>query len=354
MGTFFDNLHVLKNNKFDFGVLKNELSIILSDKGYTYMPESSEGDVSIVIYEPEDGAWVSIASDVFLFDTEKAIRDFADPISEALNTYVIAASCYDSDYLRLALLNKNANVDGWINVGKSLDPLIRRTKLTPWNELIKDSEQLKEIVKNDYTYKEEAFLSIAELIGMKPEQSLFVDNAFDSANGKIVKLFFSAPEGKTNPPKFCVLAHFKNQCDTGLRVSVTISNKGCKSKGIGLMIISDFIENDEVVFEEVKLGIFDGLSYKNVPIKLKKGRLNDGKTCLFWLDDDFAILPSVNENLPLKKRIELEFKRAFMVKFIIKGNPDKFVNSRLVVYPKHNSLDGQVSWFYKNDIIPNV
>ncbi|WP_026528203.1 hypothetical protein [Butyrivibrio sp. VCD2006] len=69
---------------------------------------------------------ISIACEAFMFDTEETIRSCADPLSKALDTDVMAASCYDSDYLRLALLNVNDKTDGWINVGKSYDPLIRR------------------------------------------------------------------------------------------------------------------------------------------------------------------------------------------------------------------------------------
>ena len=72
MGAFFDNLHILKSDKYDLETLKNELSGILKIRGFSLLPEGSDGDVSVMIYEPGEGSWVSIASDAFMFDSEEA------------------------------------------------------------------------------------------------------------------------------------------------------------------------------------------------------------------------------------------------------------------------------------------
>ena len=54
MGAFFDNLRFFRNDRYDLERLKIELSSILRNRGFSLLQESSDGDVSLMIYEPDD------------------------------------------------------------------------------------------------------------------------------------------------------------------------------------------------------------------------------------------------------------------------------------------------------------
>lgn len=341
MGAFFDNLHVLMNEKYDTEALKNELSNILKLRGFSLLPEGSEGDVSVMIYESGNSSWVSIASDAFMFDSEETIRSYADPLSKAFNTDIIAATCYDSDYLRLALLNAVDNTDGWINVGKSYESLVRKTKVAPWKKLVKNTDELKSVIKNYHACAEEAFAEIAEMIGMQPDQTTFGCGGEELLEGKITTMVFSAPEGEIKLPEFKVLSSSMPAEVLGNTIRIAFLNMGSKSKGIVFLFLGDCIENDEITIEDPICVCGD----RRYNIELKRARLTDGSKCYTWEDKDFQIPPAVNENLPMMKKWDVEFEREIDLMFELSGNPENVKTLRIVAIPLSNYMDGQACWY---------
>ena len=67
MGLFFENIHIYKNEKYDTEVLKEAIVRHMSQNGFQPVSDDKEGNVSVVIYEPDNSDWVSVASDVFQF-----------------------------------------------------------------------------------------------------------------------------------------------------------------------------------------------------------------------------------------------------------------------------------------------
>ena len=112
MGLFFENIHIRKSAMYDTRILKNQLIRYFEEKGFQLDPQDAEESVSVVIYEPENSAWVSIASELFQLETEEDIQKVAEPLSQCFETDIISAGCYDSDYLRLSLLNVCDGTDG--------------------------------------------------------------------------------------------------------------------------------------------------------------------------------------------------------------------------------------------------
>ena len=95
---------------------------------------------------------------LFQLETEEDIQKVAEPLSQCFETDIISAGCYDSDYLRLSLLNVCDGTDGWINVGRAEGmKLIRRTSLAPWKKVVDDMDALKKLVKAEYVFAEEGF-----------------------------------------------------------------------------------------------------------------------------------------------------------------------------------------------------
>lgn len=347
MGLFFENIHIHKNVKYDTKLLKEELIKHLSQNGFELAADDKEGNVSVVIYEPDNSDWVSVASDVFQFNTEEAIRKLVDPISQCFETDIISASCYDSDYLWLSITNINDGTDGWINVGKSVEiKNLRRTSINPWKKIVGDIKILKDVIKEEYVFAEEAFVKIADLIQMSPEQTVLDAGYTDFLDSeKIIRLEFSAPEGAIKPPKFVIPRYGLVPCQIGEPQVVCVYNTGGKSKGFGIMFVGDYVDNDEITFEDVQVQFREKDEWKLIPVELKKVAREDGTKCYYWGDRDFPLPPAVNENIPLMKRMHLECEREIGIRFTPIGNQRKVLDIKIVVYPRENSVDGQTSWY---------
>lgn len=352
MGLFFENIHIHKSLKYNVEVLKKELVGYFEEKGFKLAEEDEEGNASVVIYEPDGSEWISVASDIFQLNTEEDIRNVVAPFSKCFETDVISAGCYDSDYLRLSLLNVSAGTDGWINVGRAEGmKQLRRTGITPWKKVVPDIDALKNIVKTEYVFAEEAFYKIAELIQMTPEQVALEAEYTDSLTvEKMTTLRFLAPEGAVKLPEFEIPRYDGMPCKIGESQVVSVYNKGGKSKGFGIMFIGDYVENDEITFEDVKLQLHTKEGWQFVPIEMKKVDWTQGKKCYYWSDAEFLLPPAVSEAIPLMKRMNMEFEREIGIRFTPVGNPRKVLDIKLVIYPLANSREGQTSWYvYRYD-----
>lgn len=347
MGLFFENIHIHKSPEYSVEVLKKELVRYFEENGFKLATEGEEGSVSVVIYEPVGSEWISVASDIFQLNTEEDIRKVAEPLSKCFETEVLTAGCYDSDYLRLSLFNVSDGTDAWINVGRAEGmKQLRRTSLTPWKKIVTDLDILKNIVKAEYVFVEEAFYKIAELIQMTPEQAALEVETTDSLTvEKVTTLRFFAPEGAIRLPEFEIPRYNGMPCKIGESQVVSVYNKGGKSKGFGIMFIGDYVENDEITFEDVKLQLMTKEGWELVPIELKKIDWTQGKKCYYWSDEEFRLPPAVSEAIPLMKRMNMEFEREIGIRFTPVGNPRKVLDIRLVIYPLANSMEGQTSWY---------
>ena len=347
MGLFFENIHIRKSAMYDTRILKNQLIRYFEEKGFQLAPQDAEESVSVVIYEPENSAWVSIASELFQLETEEDIQKVAEPLSQCFETDIISAGCYDSDYLRLSLLNVCDGTDGWINVGRAEGmKLLRRTSLVPWKKVVDDMDALKKLVKAEYVFAEEAFYELATLINMTLEQaSLEADYVDGLAFENVTTLKFIVPEGNIKLPEFVIRSYNGMPCQIGKSEVVSVYNNGGKSKGIGIMFIGDYVDNDEITFEDVKLQLHTKKGWEFIPIELKKVDWIKGKKCYYWSDANFPLPPAVSESIPLMKRMNLEFEKEIGIRFTPIGNPRKVLDIKLVVYPLANSMEGQTSWY---------
>lgn len=349
MGTFFSNIHVRKSDKYSLERLKEYIVSDMTKKGFTPVAASEESDVSVTIFEPEESEWVSVASDEYNFSTLENIQKITEPISAFFETDVLAAACEDSDYLLLNLVNKADGTDGWINVGSLYGmKMLRRTSLAAWKKKVSDFEKLKEIAYETYVFAEEAFCGAAPLLHMQPAQTGLGPGGLPEQRAEnVYTMAFQAPEGMEKElPKLTIPLFTTVPCKIGESACVFVNNQGGKSKGIGILFFGDYIEKDEIVFENVTFeSDYGSEKRKVVPITLEKVKCSDGTTGLYWENPDFVISPAVSESVPLMKRMDMESKKAFGVRFTPKGNPRKVLDIRVILIPLENKTEGQVSWY---------
>jgi hypothetical protein len=350
MGVFFSNIHVKKND----GFLKDDLMAMITEnllsKGYKKLKNAENDEAELVIYCPQDSEWITISSDLYDVCNENDTRSVAEPISDKLGTYVIAAACIDSDYAFMHLIGSNNGTDGWINSGTPYDgmKLLRRTSIAPWKNVVSDFDRFKAATKEKYVFAEEMLCNMAENLGMKPEQCLLEAGHSEMLDEKsVTRLFFAVPEEKKKEPPILKIGSFDlTPCVPNTNKVVFVNNKGGRSKGIAVMFTGDYIDNDEIeIYNATFESDFGSEKRKSVPISFTKRKSQDGKFVLWWEDKDFQIPPAVNKALPIMKQMRLEFEKAFGIRFFVRGNERMFLDIKVFIIPLENYQKGADCWY---------
>lgn len=345
MGLFLSNLHIKKNSNVSVSKLKAFLLTDMISKGYTQVDDSENAEIIAAIYAPENSEWISVSSDCYNFNDDHDTKIVAEPISEKFETDVIAMSCMDSDYAFMHLINHSEKTDGWVNSGSPYEgmKLPRRTSASRWKNIVSDFDKFKAIIKEDNIFAEDVFFGTAELLNMDKDQCVFeADRTEELDDNCLIKLYFSLPAGtKKALPKLHIDLYDLCPCKANVNSVVFVNNIGGRSKGVAVMFTGDYIENDDVVIYDVTFeSDYGSEKRKCVPITLEKRKRADGKYVLWWADKNFQIPPAVNPNLPLMKRMNLQFKKQFGVRFFVKGNPEKFRDVEVYIIPLENVHDG--------------
>lgn len=351
MGMFFQNLHIKKNNSFCSEQLREFLISEMKKNGYQQLENSENAEIRLVIYTPENSNWISVACDCYQFNNDEDTKKIIAPVSDKFRTDVLAVSCNDSDYLFMNLINTADGTDGWVNIG-SFEGMKspRRTSVAPWKKKVTDYEKFKSIVKSDYVFAEEAFYESAEMLGINVRQcSLETDYTEGLDENSLVKLYFSLPEGtKKQLPKLQVGLYDLSPCIIGQSKCVFVRNKGGRSKGVAIMFTGDYIENDELTFENVTFeSDYGSEKRKIISIEPVKKKLENGETVLYWEDKNFNIAQAVNPSLPINQQIKLEHKKEFGVRFKVYGNPEKTFDVKVHIIPLENPQKGAACWYVK-------
>ena len=135
-------------------------------------------------------------------------------------------------------------------------------------------------------------------------------------------------------------------CTLGKPNVVFVYNKWQSSQGIGILFTGDYIENNEITFDNISfMSDYGNLNKRrSIPIKLKRVKCNDGKYGLYWEDKSFIIPSAVAENLTSAKLVELTYNRIFGVRFTPNGNK-KMVLDIMIHFIPLNCINGRDVWY---------
>ena len=203
-------------------------------------------------------------------------------------------------------------------------------------------------MKEQHVFAEEAFYGIADLLDMDGTQvALEPDARYIEDKESVSQLFFMAPKGTEKKlPELRIGMSNGNPCRMNEKNCIFVNNQGGRSKGIAIMICGDYVENDELTFDHVTFeSDYGSDKRKIVPITLEKVRCTDGKMALYWEDEKFNIPPAVSQDIPIMKRMDMEFKRQFGVRFAVHGNPRKILDVKVFIIPLENRQKGSACWY---------
>lgn len=291
MGAFFNNLHIRKNETADVGSVKKEFTEYLKSKGYQPTENGDDADDTAYIYTSDNSDWITVFSDVLEIGDEQTFAEILHPFSKALNTDALAVACVDSDFLFMNLINDGANL-----------PVFQATACSETaDEHAKEGELVTVYLKCPETEEKE------------------LPNFFFDSSGFIV--------------------------DVDRKYHVSAINKGGKSKGVEVVILGDFIKNNEITFSDTFLSYGSYEKRKDFAVTLERGNLQTGEEVLYAVCPNIPIQSKIPENLSQKKIFDLALNRSIHFWFTPHGSKRRILDLRIVIMPLENPIDGQCVFY---------
>ncbi|MBQ9624343.1 MAG: hypothetical protein IJR39_13550 [Treponema sp.] len=346
MGLFFTNLHVLKNDEISRATILKELCRIMKKQGYC-PTENGTPDATFHISDP-NSKWISICSDLYESFDENFHRKLCLPLANRLKTPIMLISCFDSDFTYFTLIDVQNNLESWARAGEDYYSDQEETyKSEDWQNIIKDTVAFEAALRKERVFSEEAIEEIEPMLGMAKGQGFFMPDTSDEmpATEKICFSLTEQPAGQ-EPPRLQTYQPSLSPCRMGERNNIVGAiNLGGASTGLGIAFVGNYVEKDEIRFEDVCLeyDLDEPGGRKTIPIVLTKRQTKDGNYIYYAEVPDFRIPEKVNPKLSGSKRQKEDFRKQFLVRFTPVGNVRKLLDICVVLFPLENP-SGQCSW----------
>lgn len=349
MGKTYTNIHIKKNDVYSYDSLREYVIKYMKQRGAEEV-ERDESDTMVAVYSPCNSDWITISAEDIEFTDYKSVYANAKALSDFSGSDVITASCCDSDWGYISLVNSKCKEKSWININVPYTGLkLHRTSISSWTKRVSDFNSFKAAVAKNRTMAEETFEEIAPMINMDISQTDFMYDNVDSADKSQVEIlcFKTSSSAKKQSVKFKLSQPSLSPCHMDRGSAVFAYNVGEKSRGIGILFYGDWVENDDITIKEVSFGSNIGDIEKRCinPIELKKVKLTDGNYGLCWEDKEFCIPAGVGLGMSESKKAKLILNKEFGVWFTPSGNSRKALDIKVAIYPLMNRSDGGAVWY---------
>lgn len=339
MGATFTNIHIKKTDTASRGEVEKLLCAMIGKKGFERTADIAAADERVILCEVNGGRWLTVSSG--FFETMGDSRILSE-LSRELNTDVMSISCFDSDCLNMNLINAADSTDAWVNVGR-FEYEERESNYPEWKSRVSDLDKFIEVTQEDHVFAEDVLTHIEELMELPRVQSnLFADHPPENdENVTVTILGFSAAQPEnTAPPKLRIDYQNLMPAIPSEQQSFIIINTGGASKGLGIVFVGSYIENDEITFTDCKLEFYSS-SIPPIPVELHKVKSVDGSYVLHWRDEEIVLPPAPPEKLSYNRKSELETERGIIFRYTPDGNTRKFLDITVCAAPLQNWTDGQ-------------
>ncbi len=337
MGAYFSNLHIKKASTSE-GDVKSWILAYFEEKGFV-QADRDTADFEVNILASESGHWISVYCDAF---THTDVLALCPRIAQNSGNDVLGIACFDSDYLFLNLLNVKEKRDLWLNIGDSPElKKPRRSNVLSWKNSVKNIDAFRSAAKKNYVCTEEFLLSIQDELDLSFEQS----TGFDLSDS-VSKLYFSAPQKDSSLLTKLKIRQFDLMpCAPGIRKTCLVNNSGASSRGLAVLFVGNYVENDEITIDDATFCFHDRRGdWVDVPITFMKRQLSDGRWIYYWEDKDFKIPQVVSPDLPFRVQENKNALNSFGIRYVPNGNKRKFLDITVVFAPLSNWDRGQCYW----------
>ena len=344
MGRWFSNIHIRKNETATEEKVVSYIHNLMTARQLVPAESAEDADDTVAIVAEEDGQWISVYSDLLSHEDSDSCKAVAVPLSTELHTDVMGISCFDSDYLYMNLINAEDQTDAWIGIGSASGLGIkRRSGLSAWKQKVSDYPGFKAKARGQYICTEEFLTEIEHCINLSVMQSAASPEDIDDLGlgKKATYLYFKRSDNATidNPPKLQLWSYSAMPCFDGKSSFVEVLNHGGEGKGLSVFFIGPYVEQDEIIFTNVKIMKWIRGKVEAVAIQLEKVQLSDGQLAYYYHDPEYRMLPKAPDYAPIMKQAE----RSIHINFTPVGNPRKMLDVTVVFMPDKNP-GGQTGW----------
>lgn len=352
MGYTFINIQLRNKGRFDKGLVDSIASSIANGRGWRPVDNPDEADLMTVITCEESGSWIGVSSDAFAGEPDAAIHA-ARRFSENLDTDALAIGCFDSDYLFLNMQNPSEEIDLWASTGSAAAVGLsgmRRSNFSAWRKRVKDVNAFKAVMKQQRVFAEECLNDLEQMLDLPASQSIGCGTDWPDTPGTYRYYYVAEEDGEADAPtalEWHTRPYYAPR--EGEESFLNAVNRGGASYGIGIAFMGEEVEKGDVAVYEAKIQVRDNRGeWKIYPIELKETVAADGRKMLYGELPHFPIPCAVSGNLPIKKRLDMEWQRSISLRYIPESPRAHLAGERLAglaVYliPLKN-WQGQCGW----------
>jgi hypothetical protein len=306
---------------------------------------------------PENGSWITVVSDVI----DSAMDDLlqcAKEISQAFQTETIAISCMDSDYLLMNLFDAPNEIDAWASCGRYPDGKApRRSNFAAWEPYVSDVSAFRHAMKAKYLFAEDCLKAIEPLLTLPVSQSMYCGDDIEHASVVHFYCKSESREEESRPPAFrCSMPPLFFV--TGQQNVVTFNNQGGASRGVAVCLAGPCISERQIDVASIYLQFHDNRGEWNfLPVDVKETVFQNGVKGMYGECRDIRIPFAVPENLPWKKKMDMEFQRGISVRFTLTvaaqyvGSGESINDLHVILIPLKN-FSGQSGAVLKHQLMP--
>ena len=355
MGLSFSNIQVYMECPLDEALAGRIAEILMRGTDAEPVADASEADVVVRVCAGKDSPWVSVLADSIDDDLEEQLlKTWA--LSEALEARALAIACFDSNYLCLNLVDAKTKTDIWAAHGKfPFGKAPRRSNPAAWKAYVKDDAHFAQTLREPSVFVEDALFDLAAELALSAEQARCMEGEIPEG-ARVFQFGYRAKEteGET-PPRFEMYVrqiYYKPGTEC-----IPFLNKGAASKGVAVALTGECIREHQIKVEKIELQFHSKRGeWVHIPLHLEETIYDDGSCWLMAECPEFCIPPAVKDSLPWKKKQDLEFQRAVIVRLLLA--PDRETEEygalqvTLIPMKNHDGQCGCVTKYYTNDNSP--
>lgn len=352
MGRSFNNIHVRFQSKPTVADVNQIADMMTEGLAVSMIDNQEEADIKVSVIVCTGHQWVTVLADSIDDDLDAQLEK-TKRLSETLKTQALAIACFDSDYLCLNMVDIHKQVDVWAACGRfPYGKVPRRSNIAAWSSYVKDANHFRQEMKRSYACAEDCLDGIADDLGIPSVQASCLDESVPPDSERLDFYYRIDGDREKAPPCFKLNTASSYYSFNDLN-HVSFVNQGSASKGVMVCLTGPCITEHQVTVEKIEIRYgYDPRSYeiqeiwKICPVELKEITFRNGVTGLAGECPELRIPAGVREDLPWKKKMDLEFQRGFNVHFKLcpcNRNVETYGPLQVTLIPLKN-LSGQHSY----------
>ena len=291
--------------------------ILTEGRGLKEAADPGDADIVIAVGGEGAGPWVTVVSDLFDADAEQTVA-CAKKLAGELQAETLAIAGFDSDYVFLNLLDPKNGTDAWAACGRFPDGKApRRSSYPAWKGVVPDPEAFRQVMRKTYAAAEDCLEDLEGMLELPVSRSgSNIEMATEERGYRCFRFVIEDSGEKQAPAVFkpsytCYEEYFLEWNNL-----VTFVNTGGRSRGVGVCITGPCVTEKQAEILNPYIQTHDARGkWLCLPLQLKETEFANGVKGWYGTLPELRIPEAVPDGLPLRKAMDLYFRRGISVRF---------------------------------------